>query len=393
MLGILSVMFGNFFGNATHRETIAVADIGSGSAGFAIVEVGRGPSIVHVAERAILPIEKRDENAAMAAISLELERIGKKLLSTYATKRQGAPMPQHVLCVIRAPWTRSEAVKEIESFEALTLVTHAMVKRGAQQALARTTIPKSDFLDAAIARVELNGYPTKHPEGRYAKSVSTTSLISGCNTAVRASVDHALQSVLPHATRSFRSGSRVLLSLLREYSAGQDYLVADVSGESTTIIAVRDDAPAEHSLVSEGIYGILRRLSSTGMPEEILGIIRMITRDDCVSEACTGVEQALAKIEPELVKVFGEGMAECAVTRRLPNRLFLVTHQDMAVWLKRFFERIDFTQFTKTAQPFEVIALAPKDMEAWIKPAPGVSLDCGLAVPAALVNIERGISD
>lgn len=146
-------------------------------------------------------------------------------------------------------------------------------------------------------------------------------------------------------------------------------------------------------MVPEGIYSVLRRLSKAGMPEEILGLVRMIARDDCTSEACNAVEAALAKAEPELVKIYGEGMAKCAATRRLPNKLFLVTHQDMALWLKRFFERIDFTQFTKTAQPFEVTALAPKDMEMWVKPAPGVSLDCGLAVPSALVNIERGVAD
>ena len=98
----------------------------------------------------------------------------------------------------------------------------------------------------------------------------------------------------------------------------------------------------------------------------------------------------MAKVEPELVRVFGEGMAVCAAQARLPNKLILITQPDMAPWLAKFFSRIDFTQFTLTTQPFSVETIAPADLSAWVTAARGVVLDTGVALSAALVNREQG---
>lgn len=371
-------------------KVVAVADVGSGSAAFAVLEVpAKGPSIVHAAERAILPIEQRSPEVAIAAVGAELQRVGEKMLKIYAEKAKNTPHPESVLCVIRAPWTRSQAVREATRFEKETLVSPSLISELAQKALQHASdIEKSDYLDATVARVELNGYPTKKPGGKRAHEISVTALVSGCDPPIRAAVEHSLEALLPHIPRTLRSGSRALLSVLREYSPGQDYVIIDMGGEGATIIVVRDGAPAEQSIVSEGVYNVLRRLSGAGMPEEVLGMMRMMARDQCTSTACEATAQALARIEPELVKAFGEGMAKCASLRRLPNSLFVVTHPDMALWLSQFFSRIDFTQFTQTAQPFVVKVLAPKNMAAWVSPVPGITLDCGMAVPAALVNIE-----
>ncbi|MBI4087936.1 hypothetical protein HY418_00965 [Candidatus Kaiserbacteria bacterium] len=381
------------FSKGAKQKVVAVADVGSGSAGFAVLEVpAKGPSIVHAAERAILPIEQRSPEVAIAAVGAELQRVGEKMLKAYTERKaRNTPLPESVLCVIRAPWTRSQAVREATRFEKETLIGPSLVSDLAKKALQHVSgIEKNDYLDATVARVELNGYPTKKPEGKHAHEIAVTALISGCDPAIRAAVEHSLEALMPHTPRILRSGSRALLSVMREYSPGQDYVIIDMGGEGATIIAVRDGAPAEQSIVSEGIYSVLRRLSGAGMPEEVLGMMRMIARDQCTSTACEATAQALARIEPELVKAFGEGMAKCALLRRLPNSLFVVTHPDMALWLSQFFSRIDFTQFTQTAQPFVVKVLAPKNMAAWVSPASGITLDCGMAVPAALVNIEAG---
>lgn len=386
---ILIPMRFNFLGRGK-RAIVAVADVGSGSAGFAILEVPKhGPSVVHAAERVMLPIEKRDAKAAMSAIASELERLGGKILGAYAATHPGARHPERLLCVIRAPWTRSQSVRETKSFAKETLIADTTIKELAKAALQDATdIAKEEFLDATVARIELNGYPTRKPAGKRARDIAITTLVSGCEGDVRAAVEHALEAVLPHTPRTLRSGSRALLSVLREYSPKQEYVIADVGGEGTTMIAVRDGAPAEQAIVAEGIYSIVRRLSSKAMPEEAFGMMRMMAREECTSPACEALMQELARIEPELVKAFGEAMAKCAALRRLPNTLFVVTHPDMASWLTAFFARIDFTQFTQTAQPFEVKALSPAEMAAWVVPARGITLDCALAVPAALVNIE-----
>jgi len=388
----MNAMAFRLFGGGRGGKIIAVADIGSGSAGFGIFQVpSHGPAIALAAERAVLPIEERTPQAAIAAIAAELTKVGQKVIAASAGKTGGKPRhPELLVCVIRAPWTNAEAVREGSHFEKEMTVTGPMISELAKKTLARaTTVDQAHFLDANVARVELNGYPTKKPEGKKANELAVTSLISGCDPDIRASIERALEGILPHTPRQLRGGARTLLTVLREYASQQDYVAVDMGGEGSAMTVVRDGAPSEQILVPEGVYTILRRISTTGIPEETLSLMRMLAREECSGPACDSTLQALARVEPELVKIFGEAMAKCAATRKIPNNFFLVTHPDMADWLAKFFSRIDFTQFTRTAQPYAVRVLAPKDMSAWVSEAPGVVLDCGLAVGGALVNIEE----
>ena len=63
----------------------------------------------------------------------------------------------------------------------------------------------------------------------------------------------------------------------------------------------------------------------------------------------------MAEAEPEFAKRFGGAFATLAAKRKLANTLVLFAHPDMAEWMRHFFSRLDFTQFTQTSQPFDVI--------------------------------------
>ncbi len=86
--------------------------------------------------------------------------------------------------------------------------------------------------------------------------------------------------------------------------------------------------------------------------------------------------------------MFGETLGACAAARRLPTNLILCAHPDVAPWLSKFFSRIDFSQFTVTAQPFSVTVLDPALLAEIVRPEPGVVLDSGLAIGCGFVNIE-----
>jgi hypothetical protein len=137
---------------------------------------------------------------------------------------------------------------------------------------------------------------------------------------------------------------------------------------------------------------ILQRVAPAGIPEETLALIRMIERDECSEPACEAIENAMARAEPEMVKTFGEGMAACVVQGRLPTRLLLLAHPDLALWLSKFFARIDFTQFTQTTQPFSVETLSLEELDAYVVPEKGVALDTGLALSCALVTLEAAVA-
>jgi hypothetical protein len=168
----------------------------------------------------------------------------------------------------------------------------------------------------------------------------------------------------------------------------KEYVAVDMTGEATGIVVVREGIVDKELSMPEGMYTILRRFTEKGMPEETLSLMRMLEREHCDTEACDALKASIGRVEPELVRIFGEGMAKLASPQRLPAHLAVAAHTDISPWLSRFFSRIDFTQFTQTAQPFIVHALTPKDLAGSVVSESGIALDIGLAVASALVDKE-----
>lgn len=367
-------------------KIIAVVDIGSGSVGMSILSVHRGvPVSVIAVERVVLPVEERSQSAILAKLGEALHDVAGKI----AQKK--APSPSELYCVVHVPWVRSVSTRAFSHFQKDTLIQDSMISALAQEALGKKVeINRDNLLEASAIRIELNGYPVGEPAGKMAHDIALTALLSDCDADLRKTVQDGLQHAFPQLTVAFRSSTRALLAVLREYSSDEeDCLVVSVGSQATSLVAIRGGVVSEQHLVTEGTRNILQRVAPGGIPEETLSLIRMLEKDECSSAACTAIQESMARAEPDMVRVFGEGMAACASVRKLPNKLLLIAHPDISAWLSKFFARIDFTQFTQTTQPFITQTLSSKDLEKFVMPEKGVVIDTGLAISAALVNIEK----
>ena len=156
----------------------------------------------------------------------------------------------------------------------------------------------------------------------------------------------------------------------------------------TSLMTVRKDVATEIAHVPEGSSSILKRIAGEKMPEETLTMLRMLALGECESEACEAIKQAVARAEPDLVRIFGETMAKMAAERRLPDDLILLAPKELSEWLVQFFSRLDFAQFTITTRPF-----SPRvpfgQVPASLTLTNGVSMDPDLSIACALVNIEE----
>lgn len=371
------------------EKVVAVVDIGSGSAGFALVAVPKsGPARLIAAKRSILPLEERTPAAIVSAIGSHLLETGQQVLAEY--RKQGGPQPGSVYAVIRAPWTQSKTISARTTFPKPTKITGAMISKLAQEAMAGETVPKDVVLEAGVIRVEMNGYPTSEPEGKPCSELSVVALLSACDPSLRESVTNALQQLFGARRIIMRSGIHAILSVMRgSPDMPEDYLVVDMASEGTNFMVVRDSVTTVHGSSAEGKTTILKRISTDGMMEHTLTLLRLIARGECHDPACDALNAAMAKVEPELVRVFGEVIAKLVSRQRLPNQLILATHDVLAPWLTTLFSRIDFAQFTTTTQPFTVRALKPADFAQRILPESNVHTDSAMLTAAALVHIEE----
>jgi hypothetical protein len=381
----------SMFGVTRKKRIVAVADIGSGSAACAIVEIHpHGPAIVLESSRMTLPIEERTTDASIAGIMGKLVEAGNEVLKSYSAKHaNGMPHIDSVHAVIRAPWTSARSLQAATTFDKPTVVTAVTIDKLAKEALARIgTADKSDFLDAGVVRVQLDGYPTKHPVGKRVRQVVVTVVVSACDVAMKSAAEKALGNVFPHVPITMRSSTRATLAVLRETLSIPNYLVIDMGSTGTSMAVVRNGVASEQAIVQDGIHTILKRSANGLIPEETLTLIRMLSRGHCDDDACKKFEASFAAVEPEIVRIMGEALSALSSTDKLPNRLILVAHPDVAPWLSKFFSRIDFAQFTETFQPFSVATVTPRDMSSLVEPGPHAAVDCAICIAAAVVNIE-----
>lgn len=374
------------------QKIIAVADIGTGSAGVALVMLKNGePARLIAGERIVLPFEDRTRDATVKGVIAGLGQAAEKVLAAHAAGADRHLRVASVYAVVHAPWTASNTLHAESVFEKEMRITSAMIGEVAQQALSDDKgLNRETLMESAVARVELNGYQTGSPVGKSAHSLAVAVLATECDIEIQEGVEDALGRAFLGTKPVFRSGARAVLSILRALPKGaNDYVILDMEDEASIVIVVRQGLACEQIVIPEGTRSILKRVTEKGMPEETLSLIRMLERDECASGACDSISAAMGKAEIDLSKIFGDSLTRIANPTRLPADLILLAHPDLRGWLSRFFARIDFTQCTVTAQPFSVHALAPEDLADLAVSETAAAADLELLVSSALVNIEE----
>jgi hypothetical protein len=385
-------MFG--LGKAHSEKTIAVADIGGESAGVAILGVsGRGAARVIVAERSALSMEDRSSAASASGVLAELGKAAEKALATYAEKFKGKE-PLHVekaYAILRVPWTRSKTIRAESIFPEEAVVEAKTISALAEEALRQDTeFDHAKTLEANVIRVELNGYPTAKPEGKRAKRITVSALLSECEPTLRQGAIEALQRTFSCPPPILRSGVRATFSVLKEnHLLQKDCVMICMTTHATHVIAVRKGVVNEISTVPEGGSTILKRIAEGKLPEETLTLMRLLAHDQCEGDACDALRASIARAEPELVKSFGSAFEKMAAVRRIPNAFLLTGPEDLAEWLLHFFSRIDFAPFTVTTRPLSGKLVDHTELAPLVTFEHGVTEDSGLAVASALVNIEE----
>jgi len=372
-------------GTSLGGKVVAVADIGSASAGFAVFRTGRAPQLYAFA-RESLPFENRSDNALATGVVQALSTACEKALTEYAAQK--GPRISSSYCVVGAPWTHSFAGAALGELKREATITDAMISGLAKQALAdQKKIDASAMFEANVVRVLLNGYATEEPAGKRAETIRVFTLMSDCDQQVQNGAKEVLGKFLPGTPVIWRSGARAALSVAKRLLGDGSYLIVEVGGEATDLISVRKGILEGRDSIPQGVRQIASSLAKGKPVEETVALLDMIERQQSESDAANELEQAVAKFEPELAHIFGETFAKLSGSRKLPETLVLLAPSQLSRWLSRFFSRIDFTQFTATAQPFAVTSLSAGELLP-VAQIPSSFADTGLALGCALVNIE-----
>lgn len=371
-------------------KAVFVADVEDGSVGVAIIACGNEQARVLISDRAALAFEERTSEQTVAKLMEALATCAEKTLTAYSAsesfKKYGAP--KEVYAIVHSPWTHIRTAQSETISETPQVATKEIIARLAKEALAQpSSLNSGNILDAGVLQVFLNGYPTGAPIGKKATRIGVSAIESDIDPAIRQGLTETLGRVLPGRTPSIRAGMRGYLSVLHEHlSDMQRCAIIDINTNTTTAFVVRREVISEEASVSEGIASVVKR-SGSALPEEMFSRMRLLASDTCSTPACLELKDTLARIEPDLVKAYAEMFGKLASQRRLPVTAVVFVRDDFAPWLRTFFSRIDFAQFTATTQPFAIETLTPADLHDAVAWEAGARPDSGIAVASAYVNI------
>lgn len=378
------------FGRA-HRDTpVLIADVESGSVGVAIARKQASAAMeVLFSERSYVSIVERQEDHHTTAVLSQLRETLSRILKQYTESPHTATLGpiQRVHVIVGLPWVKTHSSVAEESFDGEKTVTDAMIKNIAKQSLkGASPLDLSNIFESSVTRVQLNGYPTGAPVGKRAHHISVTTFQGEIRSDIKQNIENIVHEALPGRDIDFRSSTRVGMTALHEEVHTNHYMYISFGSTDTDCIAVHKEDTNDHAVVPMGSLLILHRLSGdNGLPEEALSLLRMLASDTCSAPACGALATNLAKLEPELVKLFGDTFASMAARRKIPNACFLSAQPDIAPWLVHFFERIDFAQFTVTARPLSVSLITPNRVREQVRWA-ATHEDSGINLAAAFVN-------
>lgn len=373
--------------SAHHAETALVADIGGGGSAVAFLQLASGsPSRILASARRFTPLEERSADQSITQISQSLAEAAEAARKNYSTAGYKRA-PKEIVAIVHAPWASSRTAEAERSFDHETRITPALISELAKEALATAHLARADMLEAGVAHVELNGYPSHAPEKHSAHHIKVVVLLSEMRSADRGALEHSLQTFTGIPVR-FCSQARALASLLSQEGDSRNAVVIDMADDASSVTVIRKQVISEQARIPAGIHALLSKIAAAGSREETLALIGMLERGACQSAECERIVKALAAAEPEITKLFGEAFTALAAKRRLPNDAFLITDADLSGWFAQFLSRIDFAQFTTTSRPLSVHTLAPQDLAKY---AIGDHLtDVSLLIAATLVHIEHG---
>ncbi len=372
-------------------EVIAIVDIAPGSARAALVSLHADGVHVHAQTYSLISIESEKAEHSIAAIGERVDDVCKRLLERAGQKGITGHI-QTVYCVVHTPWAHSTTVRKRTDFESETKINESHISGLAKDLLSEVKgLSTESMMEAAVIRTWLNGYPTEQAEGKSAHSLVVCAIISEIDQAVKKNAEAAIHRAFPSSTIEWRSAARAIqVTLGAMYREDENYLAVDMGLDTTHIISVRDGFPNGERIVPMGLRTILTRVDAKRVAEETLGLIRMLSRDACEGAACEAIQKAMALAEPELAKIYGEGFSALAAERRLANTLVLSANPDIVDWMRQFFSRLDFTQFTTTTLPFAVTLLDAAEFTPRV--TSDESLHSQIVFAAALVNTERKAS-
>ncbi|MDO8555295.1 MAG: hypothetical protein Q7R75_01905 [bacterium] len=348
-------------GKKTERDSvIAVFDIASSSVGGLLFKKRKNqlPEILSSVRQDVVFGETSDFSARWRVFSEAFIAVAKNLKSDFSHT------PDSVMCVFSCPWFTSQTklvkIQREKNFQVKKDLIKTLIEE--QSDLFKKQWRDSVFFERRLMKTLLNGYEVENSFDKFSRNIELYLYLSLGMSHIEENLEKEIYKYLGTDKIVFHSFPFVAFSVLREIlDTNEGFILADIAGELTDILLMRDGIIEEVNCFNKGENFFIRRLASAVNIDftEAKAVFRQYQRAELTSEKSLKVGNVLKLATDEWGKSLEELLKKMSSDRLLPQNFYFCGSAGSLNEITKHVSSGDFSSFTVLSKPFAVSLLEP----------------------------------
>lgn len=356
----------SFFSKTAKSKIIVVLDMASSSVGGALFEQnGDEPiKVLATTRRPVNFLLDINMDAGLRCAKESLSQVIDKLKEFHRGRVGG------VLCVFSSPWfmsrTKTATVVGEKPFE----IKKDFFKRLIREEELKMSDASSPFIEHEIIKTELNGYFTRRPYGKKAKSVKSYIYLSVSAQKPMKLVEKESIRAFGHTPLVFRTLPLVAFRVLDDIMNHKEgFLIIDIGGETTEVLFVRDNALEQSLSFSVGASHLFRKIASNtnAFFKEAPSILKTYARGHRSMDSSERIADAIKEVSDDWCYWLLKSFAEAAKENQLPQNVFLIGDELAEKYFAPCLTKGVVLDFTILGKPFNVCKFQPEWLAHYFK--------------------------
>jgi len=361
-------------------ELIAIFDIGSSHVTGALVRFSSKESVrPHILISKSFSIPLRDDPDYHQLVKGTLTTV-EEVARFLESKHLGSP--KDIICVLGAPWytayTRNILIQEKNTFIFSKRFADDLIRKEIILIQKELNITSEQMLlENKTVSVKLNGYETTLPLNKKAKDVSLSLFTSFMQKDVHDLIQQKMHTFF-HRTPAIYTSLFTHVTLLRDmFPDERDYVLVDVSGETTECSLMRNGVLVESHSFPIGTNHVVRAIMRTEKKTYTMAQ-QLFTMH--LTDALHGVHNALidtmvATIRSDWQNHIQQVFSLFSKRLLLPDQIFLFGNKHTIPWFQDILGTDVFHHITFTHKKFKITPINPALVHSLCTFEDGVSRD------------------
>ncbi|MBI3633131.1 MAG: hypothetical protein HY226_02460 [Candidatus Vogelbacteria bacterium] len=371
---------------------VLVVDIGSGSAGLALVFLKKGSApTIKYSIRQDIPFQKVPSAGRLLYLTLKSLRA---LVLQY--QRDGNPNPDKIDCYLSSHLLISQTRIVKLQFDTPRRINRSLIDSMINGELvlfksenATKYKERSVVVDNKLMSVKLNGYNVDDIDSRSVKELELAVFFTLVSESIDIAIRHTIADCFHHANLETHSFLFSSFSVYRDlFKENKDFVFIDIGGEVTDISLVKDGILESSSSFSSGKNNLIRQVTKRFGDERLLADSVL----NIYSEG--GMNERFKELLRPVFDDFGRewsnklkfAIDKLASNKRLPDIFYILSDADVAALFQTMLASTDLSGKLLLNKSPDIKTIINKDFERFYLHGNNVVSDVFLTMGALFSN-------